>query len=235
MTLFKVYMHALPILCGLGLAYTLWSHLHITDTHFTDNVQQGRVFIHTCSPECVQHAYNEIRLHNTIIMVNTPHYSHTLNLHSAPTGTPNFQNYVSHGLHFKSTKAASFLWCFGHFSSYSLNQFCLERFHLLHQCMCHQPVFKPIQQNGHYTSIQYWPRRERIKVTLKSTYATTVKKKACLAFLMFSSTDPLPSIPQTFSNIPSWQNWTIHYTLWNIHTAQFWKGSWGPAKGTCSQ
>ena len=109
MTLFKVYMHALPILCGLGLAYTLWSHLHITDTHFTDNVQQGRVFIHTCSPACVQHAYNDIRLHNTIIMVNTPHHSHTLNLHSAPTGTPNFQNYVSHGLHFKSTKAASFL------------------------------------------------------------------------------------------------------------------------------
>ena len=109
MTLFKVYMHALPILCGLGLAYTLQSHLHITDTHFTDNVQQGRVFIHTCSPACVQHAYNDIRLHNTIIMVNTPHHSHTLNLHSAPTGTPNFQNYVSHGLHFKSTKAASFL------------------------------------------------------------------------------------------------------------------------------
>ena len=45
---------------------------------------------------------------------------------------------------------------------YCLSQFFLERFHLLHQCVCHQPIFTLVQQNGHYTSIQYWPRNPQM-------------------------------------------------------------------------
>ena len=54
-------------------------------------------------------------------------------------------------------------------SAISIVFFCLERFHFLHQCMRHQPIFTLIQQNGHYTSIQYRPTRE---ITFESTHAT---------------------------------------------------------------
>ena len=129
-----------------------------------------------------------------------------------------FQKRASHCLytnHYHGSSIAVMLRPF----QYSLSQFCLEGFHLLHQCMCHQPILTPIQQ-----SIQYRPRRERTKVTLESTYAAIVKKglpRFLDVLINWSGCQqiPLPPKPQTLSNIHAWQDWTIHYTLWNIHTA----------------
>ena len=55
---------------GLSKQPSLQSHFTSHHTSPTDNVQQGGVFIHTltCSPAHVQHAYNDIRLHNTVTM-----------------------------------------------------------------------------------------------------------------------------------------------------------------------
>ena len=71
--------------CGLGLALckqpTLHSHisllLQLHSTSLKIYNRERYLYTHyTCSPARVQHAYNDIRLHNTIntIMVNTPQY-----------------------------------------------------------------------------------------------------------------------------------------------------------------
>ena len=60
--LFKIYMHAFPFVCGLGLALCNQPTLHIVISHFiTDSSLK---IYNTCSPAHVQHAYNDIRLHN---------------------------------------------------------------------------------------------------------------------------------------------------------------------------
>ena len=103
-------------------------------------------------------------------------YSHTLNLHSVPSaGIPTSFPELCFSL--SAFQQLPRQYCCGASAILVLScQFCLEKFHLFHQCMCPQPVLTPIQHNGHYTSIRYQPRRERTKVPLESTYAAIVKK-----------------------------------------------------------
>ena len=69
--LLKVYIHTFP--CGLGIwPYASNQHFtqsHLNFTHFlTTKCTTGRGIYgthYTCSPACMQHAYNDIRLHNT--------------------------------------------------------------------------------------------------------------------------------------------------------------------------